>query len=54
MVASTVGELAPTSCADRHLARRDDTVERRGDVGVAEIDLGLPLIGLRRLQVGLR
>ena len=39
---------------DRHLTRGDDTVERRGDVGIAEIDLGLLLVGLRRLQVGLR
>ena len=39
---------------DRYLTRGHDAVERSGHVGVAEIDLGLLLIGLRRLQIGLR
>ena len=40
--------------ADRDLPRGHHAVERRGHVGIAEIDLGLPFIGLRGLQVGLR
>ena len=55
MVASTVGvESGADQFADRDLARGHDAVERRGHVGVAEIDLGLLRVGLRRLQVGLR
>ena len=53
-MASTVARIRADQLADRDLARGDDAVERRGHVGIAEIDLGLLLVGLRRLQVGLR
>ena len=48
------GGIRPDQLADRDLPRRHDAVEGRGYVGVAEVDLGLLLVGLRRLQVGLR
>ena len=54
MVASVRRRAGADQLADRDLPRGHDAVERRGDVGVAEIDLGLLLVGLRRLQVGLR
>lgn len=34
--------------------RADDAVERRGHVGITEIDFGLPFVGLRGLQIRLR
>ena len=39
--------------ADRYLTRGNDPIKRSGHVGIAEIDLSLLLVGLRRLQVGL-
>ena len=39
--------------ADRHEMRTDNAVERRSDIGVAEIDRRDPGVGLRLQQVGL-
>ena len=48
------GRICTNQLADRHLARRHDSVKGPGHVSVTEVDLGLLRIGLRRLQVGLR
>ena len=54
MVASCVGDDAPTSSPTETRCARDDAVERRGHIGIAVIDrrdlgvdLGLQQIGLR-------
>ena len=54
MVERTVAAFGADKLTDRNLPRGHDAVERRDHVGVAEIDLGLFLVGLRRLQIGLR
>ena len=46
------GAGAPTSSPDRHLPRGDDAVERRLDLRIAEIELGLLDIGRRLLLLG--
>ena len=53
MVASWVGDAAPTSSPTETRCAGDDAVERRGDIGVAEIDLRDLGVGLGLLQIGL-
>ena len=42
--------VAADELADRHLPRGDDAVERRRDLGVAEIDLCLLVVDLRLIE----